>query len=191
LCQRARREQRLTAERVARTMARGWGERVRDLPAGGTRVSRRPSRHRPRYAVVGGVGTQSAARKGLDLPALALRSVERKISSGNAIAPGPSSAAAVAEADCCRTRVVRYAAMGTRGVEGPYQGALTAFQNPMLALLHQTHAPFVVTVLAMVFTAERSRVAVADAHAVRNPIFAHNAAASRMTSEKDRVACYG
>lgn len=58
--------------------------------------------------------------------------------------------------------------MGTRGVEGPYQGALRAFQNPMLALLHQTHAPFVVTVLAMVFTAERPRVAVADAHAEIN-----------------------
>ncbi|WP_433471440.1 DUF3375 family protein [Saccharomonospora azurea] len=35
----------------------------------------------------------------------------------------------------------------------------------MLALLHQTHAPFVVTALAMVFTAERPSVAVADAHA--------------------------
>lgn len=58
--------------------------------------------------------------------------------------------------------------MGTRGVEGAYQGALRAFQNPMLALLHQTHAPFVVTVLAMVFTPERPRVAVADAHAEVN-----------------------
>jgi hypothetical protein len=38
----------------------------------------------------------------------------------------------------------------------------------MLALLHQTHAPFVVTVLAMVFTAERSTVAVADTHAEIN-----------------------
>ncbi len=38
----------------------------------------------------------------------------------------------------------------------------------MLALLHQTHAPFVVTVLAMVFTAERPMVAVADAHAEIN-----------------------
>jgi hypothetical protein len=54
--------------------------------------------------------------------------------------------------------------MATRGVEGAYQGALRAFQNPMLALLHQTHAPFVVTVLALVFTAERPTVAVADAH---------------------------
>src|SRR4051812_2457600 len=58
--------------------------------------------------------------------------------------------------------------MAIRGVEGAYQGALRAFQNPMLALLHQTHAPFVVTVLAMVFTAERSTVAVADAHAEIN-----------------------
>src|SRR5689334_3677019 len=55
--------------------------------------------------------------------------------------------------------------MGTRGVEGAYQGALRAFQNPMLDLLHRTYAPFVVTVLAMVFTPERPRVAVADAHA--------------------------
>jgi hypothetical protein len=38
----------------------------------------------------------------------------------------------------------------------------------MLALLHQTHAPFVVTVLATVFTAERPSVAVADAHAEIN-----------------------
>ncbi|WP_093622356.1 DUF3375 domain-containing protein [Actinoplanes philippinensis] len=58
--------------------------------------------------------------------------------------------------------------MATRGVEGAYQGALRAFQNPMLALLHQTHAPFVVTVLAMVFTAQRPAVAVADAHAEIN-----------------------
>ncbi len=58
--------------------------------------------------------------------------------------------------------------MMTRGVEGAYQGALRAFRNPMLALLHQTHAPFVVTVLAMVFTAERAGVAVADAHAQIN-----------------------
>ncbi|WP_280488125.1 DUF3375 family protein, partial [Nocardia cyriacigeorgica] len=35
----------------------------------------------------------------------------------------------------------------------------------MLDLLHQTYAPFVVTMLATVFTAERSAVAVADAHA--------------------------
>jgi hypothetical protein len=35
----------------------------------------------------------------------------------------------------------------------------------MLDLLHQTYAPFVVTVLAMVFTPERSAVAVTDAHA--------------------------
>ncbi|MBB4772675.1 DUF3375 domain-containing protein [Actinomadura livida] len=55
--------------------------------------------------------------------------------------------------------------MATRGVEGAYQGALRAFQNPMLDLLHRTYAPFVVTVLAMMFTPERPAVAVADAHA--------------------------
>ena len=58
--------------------------------------------------------------------------------------------------------------MVTRGVEGAYQGALRAFQNPMLALLHQMHAPFVVTVLATVFTAERPTVAVVVAHAEIN-----------------------
>src|SRR5690606_18611053 len=56
-------------------------------------------------------------------------------------------------------------AMRSRGVEGAYQGALRAFQNPMLDLLHRTYAPFVVTVLAMMFTPERPTVAVADAHA--------------------------
>ncbi|MEU9023367.1 DUF3375 domain-containing protein [Actinomadura sp. NPDC048394] len=55
--------------------------------------------------------------------------------------------------------------MGTRGVEGAYQGAVRAFQNPMLDLLHRTYAPFVVTVLAMMFTPERPVVAVPDAHA--------------------------
>ncbi|WP_103561363.1 DUF3375 domain-containing protein [Actinomadura rubteroloni] len=55
--------------------------------------------------------------------------------------------------------------MATRGVEGAYQGALRAFQSPMLDLLHRTYAPFVVTVLAMMFTPERPMVAVADAHA--------------------------
>lgn len=69
----------------------------------------------------------------------------------------------------CRA-VVGYAAMGTRSVESAYRGALQAFQNPMLALLHQTHAPFVVTVLAMVFTTARPRVAVAEAHAEINDV---------------------
>ncbi|WP_280437022.1 DUF3375 domain-containing protein [Nocardia carnea] len=55
--------------------------------------------------------------------------------------------------------------MSIRGVEGAYQGALRAFKTPMLDLLHQTYAPFVVTMLATVFTAERAAVAVADAHA--------------------------
>ncbi|UAK31977.1 DUF3375 domain-containing protein [Nocardia asteroides] len=55
--------------------------------------------------------------------------------------------------------------MSIAGVEGAYQGALRAFKTPMLDLLHQTYAPFVVTMLATVFTVERSTVAVADAHA--------------------------
>ncbi len=54
--------------------------------------------------------------------------------------------------------------MAGHGVEGAYQRTLHAFDNPMLALLHQTHAPFVVTILTMMFTAERPMVAVADSH---------------------------
>ncbi len=55
--------------------------------------------------------------------------------------------------------------MDTRSVEGAYQTALRSFADPMLALLHRTHAPFVVTVLERVFTVERPIVPVADAHA--------------------------
>ena len=79
--------------------------------------------------------------------------------------------------------------MVTRGVEGAYQGALRTFQNPMLALLHQTHAPFVVTVLATVFTAERPRVPVADSHAeIKTPSTScgPQATATRTTSRCPR-----
>ena len=55
--------------------------------------------------------------------------------------------------------------MSTATVEGAYEGALRAFKNPMLDLLHGTYAPFVVTMLALVFTAQRPQVPVADAHA--------------------------
>ncbi|KGM13237.1 DUF3375 domain-containing protein [Cellulomonas bogoriensis] len=48
--------------------------------------------------------------------------------------------------------------------EGAYLGAVRAFQNPMLALLHKRHAPLVVALLSLVFTAERPTVPVADAH---------------------------
>jgi hypothetical protein len=48
--------------------------------------------------------------------------------------------------------------------EGAYLGAVRAFQNPMLDLLHKRHAPLVVSLLSLVFTAERPTVAVADAH---------------------------
>lgn len=48
--------------------------------------------------------------------------------------------------------------------EGAYLGALRAFQNPMLDLLHKRHAPLVVALLSSVFTAERPTVPVADAH---------------------------
>ncbi|MBO3093638.1 DUF3375 domain-containing protein [Cellulomonas dongxiuzhuiae] len=49
-------------------------------------------------------------------------------------------------------------------VEGAYLGAVRAFQNPMLDLLHKRHAPLVVSLLSLVFTAERPSVPVADAH---------------------------
>lgn len=55
--------------------------------------------------------------------------------------------------------------MTTATVEGAYQGALNAFKNPMLDLLHGKYAPFVVTMLAMVFTAQRPQVPVSEAHA--------------------------
>lgn len=48
--------------------------------------------------------------------------------------------------------------------EGAYLGAVRAFQNPMLDLLHKKHAPLVVSVLSSCFTPERQTVAVADAH---------------------------
>ncbi|RJO70032.1 DUF3375 domain-containing protein [Nocardia panacis] len=55
--------------------------------------------------------------------------------------------------------------MAFRDIEGAYQGALRAFKTPMLDLLHQTYAPFVVTMLASMFTADRPTVTVADAQA--------------------------
>ena len=58
---------------------------------------------------------------------------------------------------------LRCPAMITRA-EGAYLGAVRAFQNPMLDLLHKRHAPLVVSLLSLVFTAERPTVPVADAH---------------------------
>ncbi|MCL2422398.1 MAG: DUF3375 domain-containing protein [Micrococcales bacterium] len=48
--------------------------------------------------------------------------------------------------------------------EGVYAGALRAFGSPMLDLLHKPHAPLVVALLSLVFTAERRSVPVSDAH---------------------------
>lgn len=48
--------------------------------------------------------------------------------------------------------------------EGAYLGAVRAFQNPMLDLLHKRHAPLIVSLLSLVFTAERATVPVDDAH---------------------------
>ena len=45
-----------------------------------------------------------------------------------------------------------------------YQRALAAFKNPTLDLLHGRYAPFVVSVLSVMFTAERPTVPVSDAH---------------------------
>ena len=49
-------------------------------------------------------------------------------------------------------------------IELAYQGARQAFRSPMLALLHRSSAPLVVALLGSVFTPERARVPVADAH---------------------------
>ncbi|WP_019137322.1 DUF3375 domain-containing protein [Cellulomonas massiliensis] len=48
--------------------------------------------------------------------------------------------------------------------EGAYLGAVRAFQNPMLDLLHKRHAPLVVALLSLTFTADRATVPVAEAH---------------------------
>ncbi|GAA1320349.1 DUF3375 domain-containing protein [Leucobacter albus] len=48
--------------------------------------------------------------------------------------------------------------------ETAYQRALAAFKNPTLDLLHGRYAPFVVSVLSVMFTAERQTVPISDAH---------------------------
>lgn len=48
--------------------------------------------------------------------------------------------------------------------EGAYLGAVRAFQNPMLDLLHKRHAPLVVSLLSLLFTPDRPSIPVADAH---------------------------
>ncbi len=53
--------------------------------------------------------------------------------------------------------------MSTRA-EAAYRRARTAFTNPTLDLLHGRYAPFVVAALSLVFTPERTTVAVSDAH---------------------------
>jgi hypothetical protein len=49
-------------------------------------------------------------------------------------------------------------------VEGVYRGALRAFRNPLLALLHRRDAPLVVALLTSVFRPDRRTVQVVDAH---------------------------
>ncbi|WP_028048818.1 DUF3375 domain-containing protein [Cellulomonas sp. URHD0024] len=48
--------------------------------------------------------------------------------------------------------------------EGAYLGAVRAFQNPMLDLLHKRYAPLVVSLLSLLFTSDRRQIPVADAH---------------------------
>lgn len=55
--------------------------------------------------------------------------------------------------------------MSNTRAEAAYQRSVAAFRNPTLDLLHGRHAPFVVAMLSIVFTADRPAVAVADAHA--------------------------
>lgn len=49
-------------------------------------------------------------------------------------------------------------------IEAAYVSAQRAFRSPTLALLHKRDAPLVCSLLGMVFTATRPRVAVSDAH---------------------------
>lgn len=54
--------------------------------------------------------------------------------------------------------------MTTSRAEAAYQRAIAAFKNPTLDLLHGRYAPFVVSVLSVMFTAERPTVPISDAH---------------------------
>ncbi|MCR2826452.1 DUF3375 domain-containing protein, partial [Microbacterium sp. zg.Y909] len=45
--------------------------------------------------------------------------------------------------------------MSNTRAEAAYQRSVAAFRNPTLDLLHGRHAPFVVAVLSIVFTADR------------------------------------
>jgi hypothetical protein len=49
-------------------------------------------------------------------------------------------------------------------IEAAYQRTFRDFREPPLSLLHGRHAPFVVTALSLIFTADRPTVAVTDAH---------------------------
>lgn len=55
--------------------------------------------------------------------------------------------------------------MTNTSAEAAYRRSLAVFKDPTLDLLHGRHAPFVVAVLTLIFTADRPMVAVADAHA--------------------------
>lgn len=48
--------------------------------------------------------------------------------------------------------------------EAAFQRAVAAFKNPTLNLLHRTQAPFIVATLTLLFTTERSAIAVSEVH---------------------------
>ncbi|QYM76843.1 DUF3375 domain-containing protein [Leucobacter luti] len=54
--------------------------------------------------------------------------------------------------------------MTSSRAEAAYQRAVAAFKNPTLDLLHGRYAPFVVSVLTIMFSAERPTVPISDAH---------------------------
>src|SRR6478609_11346938 len=57
------------------------------------------------------------------------------------------------------------APMSNTRAEAAYLRSLTAFRNPTLDLLHGRYAPFVIAMLSIMFTPDRTAVTVADAHA--------------------------
>jgi hypothetical protein len=74
--------------------------------------------------------------------------------------------------------------MTSTRAEAAYLRSLAAFKTPTLDLLHRRHAPFIVAVLSVMFTAERPAVAVSDAHAELNEIIEELTAAGY--AEDDR-----
>lgn len=74
--------------------------------------------------------------------------------------------------------------MSNTRAETAYQRSVAAFRNPTLDLLHGRHAPFVVAMLSIVFTADRPAVAVSDAHAEIGEAIEHLRAAGYDEDER-------